>query len=170
MSTLAIVIATIVIYNLIGLLIYAASHNNDNFAYFWTMGVFSVIFGFFFIIVKFIDSIDKKLHVRSVIYDNKHQTLFYCQTKNADDFLWYTPRFQLDRRYVRLSKIKEYDQKCIKNGTPDKIVKPVDKSLVNSVKVNCNHCKYNNACLNNEPYCAHDKYGYVTQFDRFEKK
>lgn len=146
---------------------------------FWTYGVFAIIL----LSISFLMTNIKKLYyylfkvsiiTRPIENKNLNDIKYeerICRTKDANDFTWHG--WNIYKRYVTLNDIKAGRISKV-NG--EEILSAYDipwvtDKMLREAKINCGRCQLNDECYRKDtPFCKHDEYGCVTEFDKFENK
>ena len=89
-------IITLLVYWLIGTIVYIATDENDKFAAYYTIGIIGLIVSGFCYIVRLI----KRWwfnHDKRSIFEDENSNKFYCEVKYANDFNWH---YNIIKRYA----------------------------------------------------------------------
>lgn len=153
-------IITLLVYWLIGIIVYIATDENDKFAAYYAIGIIGLIVSGFCYIVRLI----KRWwfnHDKRSIFEDENGNRFYCEVKYANDFNWH---------YNKM--IKRY---ATKDEWQD--LTPFTKEQIEFAQRNCDRCKHDGSCTFDmwrasldKIKCKHDNFGTVTEFDKFERK
>lgn len=164
MDIFCIVLLTLIAYSLIGTILYIITKENEDIAIALGIGIIGLILMLVLSIIRKIIS-EFKYHInkRSIFEEISTGNKYKCKVKDANDVGWMSG-YKIIKRYS-----KKYEWIDI----PD-----FSKEFIEKSKINCDHCKYNNAgelmCMCDYPYynvrCKHDEWGAVLEFDKFERK
>jgi len=156
------VIITLLAHSLIGTVVYIITNENDDFIAYYGVGIVGWVFSGFCYIVRLI----KRWwfnHDKRSIFEDENGNRFYCDVKYADDFSWHYKK--MVRRYATKDEWED--------------LTPFTKEQIELAQRNCDRCKYNDSCTFDfdmwkesldKIKCKHDKFGVVTEFDKFERK
>ena len=153
-------IITLLVYWLIGTIVYIATDENDKFAAYYAIGIIGLIVSGFCYIVRLI----KRWwfnHDKRSIFEDENGNRFYCGVKYAEDFCWHYKK--MVKRYATKDEWKD--------------LTPFTKEQIELAQRNCDRCKHDGSCTFDmwrasldKIKCKHDNFGTVTEFDKFEKK
>lgn len=149
----------ILVYNIIGTIIFFATKENDNVSARFTLGFLNVLWLIAYLFVFLYKKIKNRFLVRSVIEDKKTQTRYNCDHKYYDDFVCYSQSSFKGVSRTAYRKIwQEYPA--------------VTKEMIAEVTRHCDYCKYNGKeCTDDgNPLCKHNCWGEVEEYDKFERK
>lgn len=156
------VLITLVAYSIISTLAYIISKDNEDVAIAFGLGIFGLtLCGILMIVRKIINKFKYHIGKRSIFEEESTGNKYKCKVKDAADVEW----------MFGYKIIKRYAEKSEWFDIPD-----FSKEFIEKSKINCDHCKYNNAgeCMCDYPYdrvrCKHDEWGAVLEFDKFESK
>lgn len=162
MDTLYIVLITLIAYSIISTLAYIISKDNENVAIMFGLGIFGLsLWGILTVIRKINKKFKYHIGKRSIFKEKSTGNKYKCKVKNASDVEWISG-YKIIKRYAPKSEWVDI---------PD-----FSKEFIENSKINCDHCKHNNAgeCMCDYPYdrvrCRHNEWGAVIEFDKFEKK
>lgn len=162
MDVFYIVLITLVAYSIISTLTYIISKDNEDIAIAFGLGIFGLtLCGILKIIRKIRDKFKYHIGKRSIFEEESTGNKYKCKVKDASDVEWMSG-YKIIKRYAEKSEWVDI---------PD-----FSNDFIKQSKINCDHCKYNNAgeCMCDYPYdgvrCKHDEWGAVLEFDKFESK
>ena len=152
-------IITLLVYWLIGTIVYIATDDNYKFAAYYTIGIIGLIVSGFCYIVRLI----KRWwfnHDKRSIFEDENGNRFYCEVKYANDFNWH---YDMVKRYATKDEWQN--------------LTPFTKEQIKLAQRNCDRCKHDGSCTFDmwrasldKIKCKHDNFGTVTEFDKFERK
>ena len=156
------VLITLIAYSIISTLAYIISKDNEDVAIAFGIGIFGLtLYGLLMIVCKIINKLKYHIGKRSIFVEESTGNKYKCKVKDASDVEW----------MVGYKMLKRYAKKSEWIDIPD-----FSKEFIEKSKINCDHCKYNNAggCMCDYPYdkvrCKHDEFGAVLEFDKFKIK
>ena len=162
MDVFYIVLITLVAYSIISTLTYIISKDNEDIAIAFGLGIFGLtLCGILKIIRKIRDKFKYHIGKRSIFEEESTGNKYKCKVKDASDVEWMSG-YKIIKRYAEKSEWVDI---------PD-----FSNDFIKQSKINCDHCKYNNAgeCMCDYPYdgvrCKHDEWGAVLEFDKFASK
>lgn len=162
MNVFYIVLITLIAYSIISTLAYIISKDNENVAIAFGLGIFGLTLCCISMVVRKVrDKFKYHIGKRSIFEEDGTGNRYKCKVKDAEDVEW----------MFGYKIIKRYAEKTEWIDIPD-----FSKEFIEKSKINCDHCKYNNAgeCMCDYPYdgvrCKHDEWGAVLEFDKFESK
>ena len=162
MNIFYIVLVTLVVYSIISTFTYIISKENDDVIIAFGLGIFGLtLCGILMILRKVSNNFKYHIGKRSIFEEESTGNKYKCKVKDASDVEW----------VYGYKIIKRYAVKSEWTNIPD-----FNKEFIENSKINCDHCKYNNAgeCMCDYPYdkvrCKHDEFGAVLEFDKFESK
>ena len=161
MNTFEIVLLTLIIYSLIGTILYIITKDNEVVAIAFGLGIVGLaLWGILNVVRKIKNKFKYHIGKRSIFKEESTGNKYKCKVKDAEDIRCWTEGYKMIKRYAVKSEwinIPDFSEKFILNS-----------------KKNCDNCKYDKECINDYPRitvkCKHDGYGTVLEFDKFESK
>lgn len=153
------VILTLLIYSLIGTVIFIVTNENEDFATYYAIGIVGCIVSGFCYLVRVIKRWCFNCNKRSIFKD-ENDNRYYCKVKYANDFNWH---YKMVKRYATKDEWQD--------------LTPFTEEQIKFAQRNCDRCKHDDSCTFDmwrasldRVKCKHDIYGTVTEFDKFERK
>lgn len=159
MNIVTVIILTLVIYSIITTVIaeIAYAHENEDVVNLCAYGIAGCSLMLALYIIYRIKYFKFHYNKRSIFTD-ENGNKFACHTKDTNDVVW-NPNYLLVKRYADKSEWV---------GLP-----LISDDALEKCRINCNHCKFNDCCVNDAgtgSRCKHNDLGGIIEFDKFEKK
>lgn len=155
------VLITLVVYSLVGTVVYIITKDNEDVAIAFGLGIVGLtLWGILEVVRKIRNKFKYHIGKRSIFEEESTGNKYKCRVKDANDIYYWTEGYKL---------IKQYATKHEWVDIPD-----FSEEFINNSKKNCDNCKYDKECVCDYPRitvkCKHDGYGTVLEFDKFESK
>lgn len=155
-SIIGIVIATLLVYSLIGTVVVELSKENDFVMFLFSTGILGTLLYVFSLIGERCFRLCRHINQRSLWEEKKTKRIYKSKLKDTRDLEW-LGKFKLIKRYATR---EEWE------GIAD-----IPAEVLKESRRNCDRCKYDEECSNKECIrCKHDEYGCVLEFDKFVEK
>lgn len=155
-SVIEIIIATLLVYSLIGTVVVELSKENDSVMFFFSTGIFGTLLYVLTRIGEECVKMCRHKNQRSLWEEKKTKRIYKSKLKDTRDLEW-LGKFKLIKRYATREEWKD--------------VADIPTEALKESRRNCDRCKYNKECCNKEYIrCKHDEYGCVLEFDKFAEK
>lgn len=161
MNTFYIVLTTLIIYSLVGTVLFIITKENEDVAIYFGLGIVGLtLCGILMVIRKVRDKFKYHIGKRSIFEEISTGKKYKCKVKDAEDIHCWVQGYKMLKLYATKSEwidIPDFNEEFIFNS-----------------KKNCNNCKYYEECMRDSPRftvkCKHDSCGTVLEFDKFESK
>lgn len=155
-SIIEIIIATLLVYSLIGTVVVGLSKEYDSVMFFFSTGIWGILL---YVITRLseqiVEFVRHKNH-RSLWEEKGTKRVYKSKIKDTRDLEWLSG-YKLVKRYATR---EEWE------GVAD-----IPAEVLKESRRNCDRCKYDKECCNKEYIrCKHDEYGCVLEFDKFAEK
>lgn len=155
-NIIEIIIATLLIYSLIGTIVVELLDENEFTMFLFSTGIWGILlYGITRISEQVIKFMRHKNH-RSLWEEKGTKRVYKSKIKDTRDLEWLSG-YKLVKRYATR---EEWE------GIAD-----IPAEVLKESRRNCDRCKYDEECSNKECIrCKHDEYGCVLEFDKFVEK